>query len=319
MEKRPARAARPKASSAESAAPHAAPQRARGAPSGPRAVYRSKTANMATNKAQDGVRWVVSSGVAGRIGGSRLAGPACHAQPQPLSLPARGARHGRRCVASCCAGRRRCVVACAAGAGAEHRRARWRARRRVARRGVGHRGRRLPRGAGVPRRVAWSGHSRLRPNAPRLRSVAGRRPGPAPRGAVRHRRGGAALGALPASRARAPVGASTGAFAIAALLPVARSDALAPRQSALASLRARGGGEAAALAGTLRWLAAVADVFAAPLRPGDASPLLAPDPDCGGALPLVPARCLAPHDAGAPEREALGLPPRPLAAPECAT
>jgi hypothetical protein len=94
---------------------------------------------------------------------------------------------------------------------------------------------------------------------------------------------------------------------------------LTPPQSALASLRARGGGEAAALAGTLRWLAAVSDVFAAPLRPGDAAPLLAPDPDCGGAVPLVPARCLAPHDAGAAEREALGLPPRPLAAPECVT
>jgi len=127
------------------------------------------------------------------------------------------------------------------------------------------------------------------------------------------------VGTLPAARARAAVGASTGTRQRAfpcfplALTPLSRP------QSALASLRARGGGEAAALAGTLRWLAAVSDVFAAPLRPGDAAPLLAPDPDCGGAVPLVPARCLAPHDAGAAEREALGLPPRPLAAPECVT
>ena len=100
----------------------------------------------------------------------------------------------------------------------------------------------------------------------------------------------------------------------AAALAAALTRRLAP-QSALASLRARGLGEAAALAATLRWLAAVADVFTAPLR-GAAAPLLAPDPDCGGAVPLVPARCLAPYDAGAAEREALGLPPRPLAAPE---
>jgi hypothetical protein len=52
-----------------------------------------------------------------------------------------------------------------------------------------------------------------------------------------------------------------------------------------------------------------------PLLP--AAPLLAPDPDCGGGVMLVPARCLAPHDTGAAERAALLLPPRPLAAPPC--
>jgi len=87
-------------------------------------------------------------------------------------------------------------------------------------------------------------------------------------------------------------------------------------QSALASLRGRGVGEAACLAALLRWLAAVADVFTQPLRSGPHAPLLAPDPDCGGAVPLVPARCLAPCDAGAAERDALGLPARPHAAPE---
>jgi hypothetical protein len=77
--------------------------------------------------------------------------------------------------------------------------------------------------------------------------------------------------------------------------------------------------EGARLASLLRWLAAVADVFTARRCAHSAAdaPLLCPDPDCGGGVALVPARCLAPFDVGDAERNALVLPPRPLAAPPC--
>jgi hypothetical protein len=101
-------------------------------------------------------------------------------------------------------------------------------------------------------------------------------------------------------------------------------------QSCLASLRASSGAsapeqegspavEGARLAALLRWLGACSDVFTARRCAHSAAdaPLLSPDPDCGGAVALVPARCLAPFDAGEAERVALRLPPRPLAAPPC--
>lgn len=76
-------------------------------------------------------------------------------------------------------------------------------------------------------------------------------------------------------------------------------------QSALCALRAAHSTPELALRHLLLWLALQAPLFTEPVAPG--RPLLVPDPELGGALPLVPERALLRYDALEGERAALAI------------